>query len=782
MSQPTAGSAGGQWRSLPEQGTGSGIDWVQALREKRCDPYLAWEDTKDDPARSRVVTVLVEWRERQIGTGGADRLPLRLTHEFVPQRGSILRPYRCRLADLVLLNDATDVVRFELEISRSFVGEEPGLPTRVRAAGFKPFAPEWSKLLRQGNDARSRTSARSSQAGTGPDGRAAAQSMKDRRPPLVGVVDDVVNFQHPRWRVFPLQASALLLLWDQSEGNPPPALSDSPSSKGTGASPGAPGEVPAWTEFPAPRSRLPSPVPSPTPPRSLPTYGRELDAKALDAAVAREDSGYTYRNYGYPRVRDRDPVGSAARPTGDPTAPAPRTLPMRDWSHGTAVTDIIDGEACGLPPHSLMFASLPLRTTEDTSGGSLAGLVLDAIHHFLQEAAGRPLIVNVSYGTHQGPHDGTSMFERALADLLTQHDNLHVVLPAGNSHLSRTHQQAMLRPGEEMRLHWLVLPDDRSDSFMELWCHTSDQWQVQVRPPAGLAPGTVSAGSGQALWRAGAGGDELCAAVVFPHRVAQGDRGTMALVAVGPTFGLPPVGRRPATKGQATAGGGPSPSRTVAPAGVWTVTVKNTAREAQCFHAWVLRDDAAPAGARSARGQQTRQSYLLDTERSSPEPNSTLNSIATLDPAQFDGRLFVVGALRHQDGGLATYSAAGPTLNAQRGGPLSPSLVVAADQSMAQPGLLVQGMFGSSKRRVSGTSLAAAVLTGRLFKHLSEQGAEAKSFCMPAVRTPSTRPIVPAGKPRHALPELRGELARVGIEQDRQTPGAQLFKGLPKAR
>ena len=47
-------------------------------------------------------------------------------------------------------------------------------------------------------------------------------------------------------------------------------------------------------------------------------------------------------------------------------------------------------------------------------------------------------------------------------------------MPAGNGYQSRTHANAVLAPRTRQKdhgtaLHWRVLPDDHTQSFLELW-------------------------------------------------------------------------------------------------------------------------------------------------------------------------------------------------------------------------------------------------------------------------------------------------------------------------
>ncbi|MGH6961033.1 MAG: hypothetical protein ACREE7_11155, partial [Dongiaceae bacterium] len=148
-------------------------------------------------------------------------------------------------------------------------------------------------------------------------------------------------------------------------------------------------------------------------------------------------------------------------------------------AHGTHVMDL----ACGFDPspprhdRPIIAVQLPIRVTADTAGASLFPHVVLGILYILDRAsqipgaANAPVVVNLSYGRLEGPHDGTADIEFAIQLLVAlSGGRLNVVLPAGNSYLSRTHAQVTFTAdNEEKELQWRVLPDDRTPGFMEIW-------------------------------------------------------------------------------------------------------------------------------------------------------------------------------------------------------------------------------------------------------------------------------------------------------------------------
>jgi hypothetical protein len=406
------------------------------------------------------------------------------------------------------------------------------------------------------------------------------------------------------------------------------------------------------------------------------------------------------------------------------------------------------------PGHPLAFVQLPTRTIGDTSGGSLASHALDAIDYLTvvaSDAKATHAVVNLSYGIQAGPHDGSSMFERALVEVLDRPADsgveLHVVLPAGNSHQARCHAFVRLcAVGATLAsrtLGWQVPPDDPTFSFVEVWWPRGAAGRVRVQSPDGSID--LSAGPGQLVRHPAATGSEaLAAAIIAPHRVVQGTQGTMTLVALAPTRS-----RRRETDDSLVLR---------APHGLWRVTLENLGPAAIGVHAWVERDDVAPGRIRGGRQSHFAEVFLdADAHGCGPmveesvDPRWTLNGIATASHP----RLHVVGAMR-ADGGLAGYSAAGPNRD-ETSRNEGPDEVVVADRSRAVPGLRAGGPTSGSAAVASGTSVAAAVFTRELAASLEAEGRA------PLLDPPPFGPADPArqfGDPQRAHPAHRGWFRR----------------------
>lgn len=484
------------------------------------------------------------------------------------------------------------------------------------------------------------------------------------------------------------------------------------------------------------------------------------------------------------------------------------------WSHGSAVLSMLTTSAddrpppCTVPdglhlldaPSDIDFIQLPDVTVLDTSGGSLSGFALDALHRALFLACDpslRPaVIVNLSFGTHSGPHDGTSMFELALKELLDIFNGqelgrgilgnrrlpmLHVVLPAGNTQIERTHATARLRAdGGSEALRWMILPDTETDSFIEIWLDDDIEGRVEIEllPPGAdeskpADGGTATAVPGDVkLWSDRKDPDAedaaLHAAVIYPRTTSRGKNGRLALIAVAPTQQRANKGQGEAYRTATDEAPNIHPSngrvtdalgrrRMQAAPGCWTVRLTNKGAEPVQFHAWIQRHDAAPGRSRANKGYQGRQSYFVEAPGTPVNPRFTLNGIAT---ASKPGQLWVVGAMDER-GGIPLYSAAGPDrlVGARIEGP---DVATVVDRSRNAPGRHVHGVFSGSRLRLGGTSIAAAVFTRMLFHALSRGGPI--NWCRPD--KPAPPPVETAETPALAEDWMRGSCDRLRHKDD----------------
>lgn len=412
----------------------------------------------------------------------------------------------------------------------------------------------------------------------------------------------------------------------------------------------------------------------------------------------------------------------------------------RAWSHGSHVAGLAAGSLNRLPSASfqgdaaskapIIAVHLPRKSLQDTSGGSLSAQVLDGLRYILKRVGDKGrAVVNVSYSTNAGPHDGTSILEMAMDDLVTQkgRDNLAIVLPAGNQFEDRCHARFDLERDTEQTLNWRILPDDTKPNFLEIWTHEDEveasHLALDVTPPGRLP---IQLSATQTWVDDSTPGQGPTVTIVKLAEVANSTMGRMILVAIGPTR------LRGASR---TIHGAPM---VAAQHGVWKVTLKSSAKKNVEVRAWVERNDSlmnAPSGG--------RQSYLIDEhyERAGRKPGTpkdnpaslvkragSFNTIATgAEPVVVGGYVGDAGQPRAVR--LASYTGGGgmSPLGANAG----PYLIARSDDSLVRYGILSAMVRGAGVVRMSGTSVSAPQVTRVIYNQMVTGG----------TGTPSAKPI-----------------------------------------
>ena len=409
----------------------------------------------------------------------------------------------------------------------------------------------------------------------------------------------------------------------------------------------------------------------------------------------------------------------------------------RRATHGAHVMDL----ACGLGPDDVLVNSphivgvqLPSRVTADPSGGELQAHAFGAFVYILFAAIKvsttygtglLPVVVNLSYGVNHGPHDGSSLFERALDSLTTLWSAfapVTMVLPAGNDHLTRCHASFQLPPAGTQILQWRVLPDDATQSLLDIWLPGGGKVSVTVSTPDQTVLGTINAGNAPLEWQP-PGASVPLLRVKYPGTPAAGGRIKIS-VALAPTTSLDPT------------------TTPVAPSGTWLIAVKNVGAAPLGIDSWIWRDHS-PFGY-PIRGRQSRfddpayerfdskgKLSEVDVGASYIRREGSINGIATgSTPA-------VVGGCRRSDLLSAPYSAGGPTLGARVG----PDVTSWSEWSVACHGVLATGTRSRSVVAVNGTSVAAPQVT----RWIAEQMTDAN---------PSNRAAVVAEGALHPTPDI----------------------------
>lgn len=358
--------------------------------------------------------------------------------------------------------------------------------------------------------------------------------------------------------------------------------------------------------------------------------------------------------------------------------------------------------------NDIAFVQLPAGALEDPSGRWVDHYALDAIQAIrfyarkMFHSPAKHVVINLSYGPQTGPHDGTSMFEKAVDELVQKAKSeswkLDVVVPSGNAHLLRAHAEFALAQ-DLPPLTWCVSPDSQLPSYLEIW------------PPAGVGltelEVSLTSPTGQTI-------------TAVDRRARRSGDGTVTVTA-GSYCGNPAqylVFMVIAPTARPQEGGASAPPLAVP--GRWKVRVTVRAGQAASgiAHAYLARID--PNLGRKLRGHS---GYLhspnYDPERylranphlvvANPESSvevmarGSLNGIATGSKVRVAAGYVNSRRSRHVARLPSAYSSGGPS----RGTRIGPDYAYPTDDSEVLSGRLAGGNHGGAVTRLVGTSFAA---------------------------------------------------------------------------
>jgi len=421
------------------------------------------------------------------------------------------------------------------------------------------------------------------------------------------------------------------------------------------------------------------------------SYGRTRilalwDQKASTAAQ------HSPKPYGYGRLFTEDEINEALK-EADPYKAlgyevSKNSLPDAG-GHGTSVTDVAAGNGLGsscpgvAPQAEIVFvdvatAGTPMQGPQavaNTFGDSVQ--LLEAIHFIFEyaKAKGRPCVINISLGTNGGPHDGSSPLEKAIDWLVTEEPNRAVVIAAGNSFGKALHATGQVPKGGCVDLKWRISRFDATSNEFEVWYASNDRFTLELLDPDGKRVAMVRPGC---IWEKTDGSRGLMTVVNRLHDPINDDNTINVFFERGVRDG------------------------------VWTLRLRGDTVHDGCFHAWIERDEMG----QSRFAKPKDKSYVISNDY-------TLSSIAC------GHETIVVGSYNayEADLPLSEFSSAGPTRDKRER--QQPTLCAPGEDVMvAQPKTRIL------RHRQSGTSVAAAVVTGTVALMLAE--AQAQSITLTA--------------------------------------------------
>ena len=217
--------------------------------------------------------------------------------------------------------------------------------------------------------------------------------------------------------------------------------------------------------------------------------------KLWDQTVAPESSGYAPpEGYVVGTEYNRDVINLAL--SGDEAALRSMNL-SRDYSgHGTFVTGIAAGNGQGMAGsfRGVAFESeliiVKLGDSEQRQFPRTTRL-MEAVNYCIMEAqkAGKPVVINMSFGNNQGSHDGTDLLSTYLNAASDVWKNV-IVCGSGNEAGNGIHASGMLS-GRQTESVELAVGEYESGFNLQLWKNYSDEYGVELIAPSGERSGNL---------------------------------------------------------------------------------------------------------------------------------------------------------------------------------------------------------------------------------------------------------------------------------------------------
>lgn len=397
------------------------------------------------------------------------------------------------------------------------------------------------------------------------------------------------------------------------------------------------------------------------------------------SAPPRSDRGRSPRPYGYGVVHSRARIDAALR-TPNPFATLgyhPADADRGSGAHGTHVADIAAGRGAvgegGVAPGAeLVFVHLADRGTGGLSTMGDSVRLLEAVDFIARTAGRRPWVINLSMGRHGGPHDGTTLTELALDELISAAPGRFIAQSGGNYHQARAHAGGTIAGGGRRTLHLVTDPADSTANELEIWYPGEDELAVALTPPGAsrdAAPQWVRLGEDRAIR---AGGRTVGHVYHRAHDPNNGDHHIDAFLA--PT----------------------------APAGTWQVLLEGRRITEGRFDAWVERDESCG---------RCQMRFSPDDAASDRTTGTIANGRLPLVTGAYDAR----SAARPP----SRTSSQGPTRDGRRKPDVgAPGVAVRAARSAPAGAARSPGLLSLK----TGTSMAAPHVTGAVALCLEVSG------------------------------------------------------------
>jgi subtilisin family serine protease len=164
--------------------------------------------------------------------------------------------------------------------------------------------------------------------------------------------------------------------------------------------------------------------------------------------------------------------------------------------HGTAVAGIAAGNGNAsngrfkgvAPESSLIVVKLGEKGRESFARTTE---LMRALAYVIRKARelNMPIAVNISYGTNNGSHDGTSLFETFVNSMADMWKSV-IVVASGNEGSAGHHFEAAVRPGQTLEIPFSVIPNLTS-LYITVWKDFVDGMNFELIAPNGQSTGIM---------------------------------------------------------------------------------------------------------------------------------------------------------------------------------------------------------------------------------------------------------------------------------------------------
>ncbi len=175
------------------------------------------------------------------------------------------------------------------------------------------------------------------------------------------------------------------------------------------------------------------------------------------------------------------------------------SLSVRDLSgHGTAVAAIAAGNSGVASQAQLLIVKLGNSLPDSFPKTTELMMAVEYAYRKAQEVK-MPLVVNLSFGTVYGPHNGTGLLETYLDEMMGRWKSV-IVAGTGNEGNAAGHTSVVLQEGEQKEVQFAVAAGETGLN-LQLWKSYVDRMDVYLRAPDGAQIGPLYENSGPQRYR-----------------------------------------------------------------------------------------------------------------------------------------------------------------------------------------------------------------------------------------------------------------------------------------